>query len=165
MDFIVDRKRYTATKQGVEARMRGVGPDSIYQYSVEVNGVRYPVKQVFRVVTGLDLFTTNQARSVLRRLGFTIQGPANVTASLLAAATEPPPVTVLEIQTLAGGVHEFELDQDEDVQALESQILHSIGSEGAYQGRTRRADAVEGTSMLTIAWQHVAAASLYRRSA
>lgn len=163
MKFIVDGKRYTATKQGVEARMRGVEPGRIYQQTVEVNGVRYPVKQVFRVATGLDFFTTNQARSVLRRLGFVIQGPTNVTDSLLATVTEPPPVTFVEIQTSVGGVHEFELDPEEDVRTLESEIFHSIGGEGAYQGRAGRTDAVEGTSLLTIAWRHVVAASVYQR--
>jgi hypothetical protein len=72
---------------------------------------------------------------------------------------------VLEIRTLGGGSHEFELDEGEDVQALQSEISHSIGSDGSYQGRARRPDAVEGVSMFTVAWKNVAAAALYQRRA
>ena len=163
MDFIVDGEHYSLTKQEVEARMRGVEPGTIYQYVIDVNGVRYPVKQVFRVATGLEHFTTQRARDVLRRLGFFDGGAASHPTAEHSTSTGPAPVWVLEIQTLAGGPHEFELDEEEDVQALEAEISHRIGSDGSYQGRSRRAGAAGGASVLTIAWKHVAAASLYQR--
>ena len=170
MEFIVDGERYSLTKQEVEARMRGVEPGHIYQYAVEVNDARYPVKQVFRVATGLEHFTTQRARDVLRRLGFFDGSAASADGSAASAPgsqpstlAEPSPLWVLEIQTLAGGPHEFELDEEEDVQALEAEISHRIGSDGSYQGRSRRIGAVGGASVLTIAWKHVAAASLYQR--
>ena len=163
MDFIFEGEPHSLTKQGVEASMRGVEPGRIYQYTVEVNGVPYPVKQVFRVATGLKYVNTDRARNILGRLGFPIQGPADVTDSLLATVTELSPVWVLEIQTVAGGVHEIDLDHEEEVQALEAELFDRIGSNGSYQGRSRRADAVGGTSLLTIAWRHVAAASVYQR--
>jgi hypothetical protein len=163
LKFIVQGERYSLTKQEVEARLRGVEPGPIFQYTVEVNGVLYPVKQVFRLATGIEHFNTDRARDVLRRLGFSIQGPADVTDSLLATVTEPSLVWVLEVETVAGSVHESELDDEEDVQALEDNLVEMIGSDGSYQGRSRRADAVGGASTLTIAWKHVAAASLYQR--
>jgi len=163
MDFIVDGERYSLTKQEFETRMRGVEPGPIYQYAVVVNGVRYPVKQVFRVATGLEHFTTQRARDVLRRLGFSVGSAASAPAPQASAVAEPSPVWVLEIQTIAGGSHEFELDEEEDVEALEAEISHRIGSDGSYQGRCRHAGATGGASMLTIAWKHVATASLYQR--
>jgi hypothetical protein len=111
------------------------------QYAVEVNGVRYPVKQAFRVATGLDHFTTQRARDVLRRLGFfsgnaaSADGyAASAPGSAPSAVTEPSPLWVLEIQTLAGGSHEFELDEEEDVQALEAEISHRIVERGFVSG-------------------------------
>ena len=163
MDFIFDGQHHSLTKQEVEARMRGVEPGRIYQYSVEVNGVRYPVKQVFRVATGLKYVNTDRARDILRRLGFFSQGAPSAAASQPSTVTELSPVWVLEIQTVAGGVYEIELDNEEDLQALEEELSNRIGSDGSYHGRSRRVDAVGGASMLTIAWKHVATASLYQR--
>jgi hypothetical protein len=163
VEFTVDGKRYSLTKQEVEARMRGVEPGRIYQYTAEVNGVRYPVKQPFRVATGVRKVNTDRAHDVLQRLGFPIHGPANVTDSLLSTVTEPSPVWVLEVQTVAGGVFEIELDEEEDVQALEAKLADRIGSDGSYQGHSRRVGAVGGASTLTIAWKHVVVACLYQR--
>ena len=162
MDFIVDGERYSLTKQEVEARMRGVEPGSIYQYAVEVNGVRYPVKQVFRVTTGLEHFTTQRARDVLRRLGL-FDRSADARATQPSAAEPNATGWILEILTLTGVSYEFELDGEEDIQALEAEIAHKIGDDGSYQTRSRRAGAVGGASVLTIAWKNVAAASLYQR--
>ncbi len=163
MDFIFDGQHHSLTKQEVEARMRGVEPGRVYQYSVEVSGVRYPVKQVFRVATGLKFVNTDRARDILRRLGFFSQGTPSATASHPSKVAELSPVWVLEIQTVAGGVHEIELDHEEDLQVLEAELSNRIGSDGSFHGRGRRADAVGGASMIAIAWKHVAAASLYQR--
>lgn len=53
--------------------VRGEAPEPLREHVVVVDGRRYPPKQVLARVTGLDRadFTTNQARAVLRRLGFT----------------------------------------------------------------------------------------------
>jgi hypothetical protein len=171
MDFIVNGQRYSPTRQEVEARLRGVSPGPIYRYAVEVNGTLYPVKQVFAIMTGLDYsnFTTQRARDVLRRFGFSEQphasGPGGTQPPGPSAVTEPasPSTWVLEIRTLGGGSHEFELDDDEDVRALQAEISHGIGSDGSYQGRARCPDAVNGASEFTIAWRNVAAAVLYER--
>jgi hypothetical protein len=169
MDFIVNGQRYSLTKQEVEARLRGVSPGPIFRYAVEVNGVLYPVKQVFAIVTGVDQFTSQRARDVLRRLGFSekrhASGPGGMQPPGPSAVTESASSSawVLEIRTLGGGSHEFELDDSEDVQALQAEISHEIGSDGSYQGRARCQDAVDGVSEFTIAWRNVAAAVLYQR--
>ncbi len=151
--------------------MRGVPPGPIYKFAIEVNGTLYPVKQVFAVATGVDQFTTQRARDVLRRLGFSEQrhasgpsvvpppGPLPVTKATLSS------MWVLEIRTIGGGSHEFLLDDDEDIQALQGEISRSIGSDRSYQCLARRPDAVDGRSEFTIAWRNVAAASLYQRRA
>ena len=163
MEFIFGGERYSLTREQVEARMRGVEPGTIYQYAVEVNGVQYPVKQVFRVATGIQFVNTDRARNILRRLGFFDRVATATTASQRSPVTERPSGQVLEFQTVTGGVHEFELGPEQDVQALEAEISQKIGGDGSYQGRSRRPGAVEGTSVVTVAWKHVAAATLYRR--
>jgi 5-methylcytosine-specific restriction protein B len=58
--------------QQVEADMHGVDPETVRLHAVEVGGRLYPVKQVLARATGLDRldFTSAQARSILKRLGF-----------------------------------------------------------------------------------------------
>ena len=162
MEFIFRGERYSLTREQVEARMRGVEPGTIYQHAVEVNGVQYPVKQVFRVTTGVQFVNTDRARNILGRLGFSDRVATATTASQRSPVTDRSP-GVLEIQTVTGGVHEFELGPEQDVQALEAEISQKIGSDGSYQGRSRHPHAVDGTSVVTVAWKHVAAATLYQR--
>ncbi len=56
----------------VESVLESVDPEPITEHYVVVRGRRFPPKQVLALVTGLDRadFTTHQARSILRRLGF-----------------------------------------------------------------------------------------------
>lgn len=56
----------------VERLMAGVEPEQIRDHYAVVSGRRFPPKQVLATATGLDRadFTTHQARSILRRLGF-----------------------------------------------------------------------------------------------
>lgn len=58
----------------VERSLDGLLPEPIKEHFVVVEGRRFPPKQVISAVTGLDRadFTTHQARSALRRLGFTV---------------------------------------------------------------------------------------------
>lgn len=80
--------------------MRGVEPGHLYQYAVEVNGVRYPVNQAFRVATGLEHFTTQRARDVLRRLGFSDGSATSAPGWQPSALTEPSPSWVLKSRLL-----------------------------------------------------------------
>ena len=78
-------KRYTeCTVGGEKVRLsrdqvikgvRGVRPGSIQVHAVEIEGTDYSVKEVFALATGLDVldFNTIQARTVLKRLGFTVK--------------------------------------------------------------------------------------------
>lgn len=64
-DFDLDAGR-------VEHQVSQLVPEPIQEHYVVVGGRRFPPKQLLAAVTGLDRadFTTHQARSVLRRLGF-----------------------------------------------------------------------------------------------
>ncbi len=67
-------KIYALTKGQVVQSLIGVSPEPIRTHWVDVNGTRYPVKQVFARATKFDRldFATNQARNHLRRLGFVV---------------------------------------------------------------------------------------------
>lgn len=56
----------------VERVLADVDPEPVRQHYVVIGRRRYPPKQVLAALTGLDRadFTTHQARSILRRLGF-----------------------------------------------------------------------------------------------
>jgi hypothetical protein len=58
--------------QSVERAVAEIDPEPIREHYVLIGLRRYPPKQVLAAVTGLDRgdFTTHQARSILRRLGF-----------------------------------------------------------------------------------------------
>ncbi len=66
-DFDLDAGR-------VERQVDRLVPEPIQEHYVVVAGRRFPPKQLLATVTGLDRadFTTHQARSVLRRLGFAV---------------------------------------------------------------------------------------------
>jgi hypothetical protein len=94
--------------------------------------------------------------------GIAINAPSDPPAS--APAATAPTAWVLQIRTLGGGTHEFEIDDNADIAALRAVIAKSIGSEGKYQGSVRCPGATGGTATCTIAWRNVAAASLYHRT-
>jgi hypothetical protein len=64
----------------VERAVTGVDPEPIRDHYVVIGRRRYPPKQVIATVTGLDRgdFTTHQARSILRRLGFGVHRRGSV---------------------------------------------------------------------------------------
>lgn len=63
---------FTFEPVDVERAIANVDPEPIREHYVAVGTRRYPPKQVLALMTGLDRadFTTHQARSILRRLGF-----------------------------------------------------------------------------------------------
>lgn len=63
---------FDLTSDEIETAVTGVDPEPIQEHFAVVGGRRYPPKQVLAIATGLDRadFTTHQARSVLRRIGF-----------------------------------------------------------------------------------------------
>jgi hypothetical protein len=68
----------------VEHALAGLDPEPIREHYVVVGSRRYPPKQVLAAVTRLDRadFTTHQARSILRRLGFGVHRRHASTSSL-----------------------------------------------------------------------------------
>lgn len=64
------------TDQTVRQVMSGVEPTRIHKYYVEVDGVRFPPKQIIAALTGWELmtFNTQEAQRVLGRAGFPL-GP------------------------------------------------------------------------------------------
>lgn len=75
MDFTVSRERVSLEATDVRQAAQRLAPGPIRAHAVEIDGVEYPVKQVFAEATHLDLldFTTNQARHVLKALGFSLR--------------------------------------------------------------------------------------------
>jgi hypothetical protein len=58
----------------LERRAALLEPEPVRMHFVVVGGTRFPPKQIIAEATGVDRndFTTNQARAVLRRLGFPV---------------------------------------------------------------------------------------------
>ncbi len=76
--FVVNGRPLELSRQGVEQSMREVAPEAIRSHGVVIGRNRYPVKQVFEVVTGLDRldFTSATARRHLAKLGFELSRDA-----------------------------------------------------------------------------------------
>jgi hypothetical protein len=73
--FILRGTAYELTKQEVEKKMIGVTPQVPRIYYVEINGMKYPPKQVLSKILKLGRveFTTMDAANILRRIGFEIK--------------------------------------------------------------------------------------------
>lgn len=77
----------------VERTLADVDPEPIQEHYVVSAGRRYPPKQVLAEVTGLDRadFTTHQARSILRRLGFGVHRRSRSQPAAVLSAIRPGP--------------------------------------------------------------------------
>ena len=74
MQIRCNGKPYTVKRLEIEGKMRNVAPEPIRRFFVSIRGVRFPIKQVFSIATGLPAaaFQTGYAYNVLSRLGFEI---------------------------------------------------------------------------------------------
>jgi hypothetical protein len=72
----MDGREYELTPALVRSRLAGQSPGDIRQYWVEIDDVRWPVKQVLRLSTGSSDFQSQTAQRHLLRLGFTVGGGA-----------------------------------------------------------------------------------------
>jgi hypothetical protein len=74
IDFRINGEPMSLSPEEVTESLRGKDPEPIRSHAVEVEGRLYPMKQAFALATGLDRldFTTNQARTQLKRLGFRV---------------------------------------------------------------------------------------------
>lgn len=70
--FLIAGQTFPLSRERVEAICRDAYPEPIRDHYTVIEGRRFPPKQVIALATGVDRndFTTNQARSILRRLGF-----------------------------------------------------------------------------------------------
>jgi 5-methylcytosine-specific restriction protein B len=73
--FILKKTAYELTKEQIEREMIGIEPEIIRQYYVEINGKKFPPKQVISEVLKLGKveFTTADAANIVRRVGFKIR--------------------------------------------------------------------------------------------
>ena len=76
MRFTLDGEPFELTPELVRSRLVGHTPEDVREYWVEIDGVRWPVKQVISVATGVgrQRFQSQAARRWLRNLGFAVGG-------------------------------------------------------------------------------------------
>lgn len=74
-DCTIGGKKLQLSRDQVIRKLKGSTPGTIQTHAVEIEGTDYPIKEAFARATGLDLldFNTNQARSILKRLGFVVK--------------------------------------------------------------------------------------------
>ncbi len=74
MDFTLLGRKFSLNPQDILSAMRGIQPEIVRTHAVDLDGKRYPVKQVVSVVTGLSKadFNSHQARQLLRRVGLPV---------------------------------------------------------------------------------------------
>jgi hypothetical protein len=75
LTFTLGGVRYETTRHAFQARLRGVEPDRIQKYFVEIERRRIPVKQAVSVGLGVPRasFDSGKAIAVLLKLGFPTQ--------------------------------------------------------------------------------------------
>lgn len=73
--FILSGARYEVTSAQFAERLKKIDPEAIRKYWVEIDGKRFPVKQAVGVGLGAEraTFSSSQAISILRKLGYTTQ--------------------------------------------------------------------------------------------
>jgi len=73
--FILRKTPYEFSKEDFERELIGLEPEVIRQYYVEINGKKFPPKQVIAHILRLGKveFTTMDAANILRRLGFRLR--------------------------------------------------------------------------------------------
>jgi len=87
--FTLGGKEVTLSAENIERAVWKVQPGPIKKYSVKIRGVRYPIKQLISLASGLPsaMFIATDAHRILRRLGFEVEtepapGPEKVTLGL-----------------------------------------------------------------------------------
>ncbi len=115
MRFIINGHGYEITRETVNSATRSVSPkpfDGRNRYYIELHGLRYPIKQVIHLVTGLSYtadFTAQYAHHILSKLGFTIN------TINIADALKPARETVKSKATVDGTMKfAVTLEEDED---------------------------------------------------
>lgn len=73
--FILGGRSFDLEKEDILNAAKGVHPSAIYDFSINLNGKMYPIKQALSLATELSQvkFPTSQAHGILRKLGFNIE--------------------------------------------------------------------------------------------
>ncbi len=73
--FTVGGRSFELSYEDVVKSLRGVQPETVQKYYVEVGNTKYPIKQAFAVPTGISLagFTSQYAYRILQSVGFEIK--------------------------------------------------------------------------------------------
>jgi len=71
----VKGREFDISRAQIARTVKGKQPKPITKYYVEIEGIRYPIKQVIEWVTGLHPidFTSMYANDILSRLGFEVK--------------------------------------------------------------------------------------------
>lgn len=105
MDVTLDGEHFELTPELVRARLVDQVPGDIHEYWVEVDGVRWPVKQVISLATGVSDRQRSQSQSSrrwLQKLGFSIGGgKAAATAGAAGHRRSVPPWSLSAASALA----------------------------------------------------------------
>ena len=78
MRFVISGHSYEINREDILEKTRGVPPkqfDGRNRYYVELNGSKYPIKQLIHLATGLSYtgpFGAQDAFRILKKIGFTI---------------------------------------------------------------------------------------------
>ncbi len=71
-------EEYRVTREDILAAAKRAAPERITTYYVEIDGRRFPPKQLIRIATGTrQQFNSANARSLLTKLGFTVQAASS----------------------------------------------------------------------------------------
>jgi hypothetical protein len=97
MEFTLAGERFELTPELVRTRLRDHLPEDIREYWVDIDGVRWPAKQVISIATGVtnrQRFQSQDSRHWLRNLGFPIgQGRSHVVRASAPRQTPAPHLT------------------------------------------------------------------------
>jgi predicted RNase H-like HicB family nuclease len=115
MRFTIDNESYEINRDNILNATRGVPPkpfDGRNKYYVEIHGLKYPIKQLLHLVTGLPYvgcFNSQYPERILRKLGFTVI-PIDIVSEVSHLPIGSSRTTITE------GVMKFAvtLEQDED---------------------------------------------------
>lgn len=75
LEFTLGGKKVSLSKRAVETSIKGIAPELIKKYWVQIGHQHYPIKQVVSVATGIPsvAFISTDAYRVLTRLGFDVK--------------------------------------------------------------------------------------------
>lgn len=102
ISFTLAGRAFDLSDDDVRIRIARHRPEAIDQYWVEIDGERWPVKQVMAIMTGLDRtrFQSQNSRRLLAKLGFPVGTGRNELPGGSAAQAEPRHRTPFDIESL-----------------------------------------------------------------